>query len=85
MDVRDAIALLATVAFMALGFYGIVASRLRMWRRRAADRGRTKGNTWQQLSARSRLLRRCAGIALGIVLAVMLQAIGRIIMDTASR
>jgi hypothetical protein len=81
MDVRDAIALPATLAFVAVGFYGIVASRLRMWRRRAAERGRT----WQQLSARSKLLRRCAGIAVGIVLAVMLQAIGRLIMDTVSR
>jgi hypothetical protein len=81
MDVRDAIALPATLAFVAVGFYGIVASRLRMWRRRAAERGRATGGTWQQLSARSKLLRRCAGI----VLAVMLQAIGRLIMDTVSR
>ena len=85
MDVRDAIALPATLAFVALGFYGIVASRLRMWRRRAAERGRAKSGGWQQLSARSKLLRRCAGIAVGIALAVMLQAIGRLIMDTVSR
>ena len=61
------------------------ASRLRMWRRRAAERGRATGGEWQQLSARSKLLRRCAGIAVGIVLAVMLQAIGTLIMDTLSR
>lgn len=85
MDVRDAIALPATLVFVALGFYGIVRSRLRMWRRRAAERGRATGGEWQQLSARSKLLRRCAGIAVGIVLAVMLQAIGTLIMDTLSR
>jgi hypothetical protein len=85
MDVRDAIALPATLAFVAVGFYAIVASRLRMWRRRAAERGRAKSSGWQQLSARSKLLRRCAGITVGIVLAVVLQAIGRLIMDTVSR
>jgi hypothetical protein len=85
MDVRDAIALPATVAFVVLGFYGIVASRLRMWRSRAAAGVRAKGGGWQQLSVRSKLLRRCAGIAAGIVLAILLQAIGRLIMDSVSR
>jgi hypothetical protein len=85
MDMRDAIVLPATIAFVAAGFYGIVASRLRMWRRRAAERGRSSRNTWQGLSARSKLLRRCAGITVGVVLAVFLQAVGRLIMDSLSR
>ena len=85
MDVRDAIAMPLTIAFVGLGFYGIVMARLRMWRRRAKERGRPGNGTWAQLSPRAKLLRRCAGIATGIVLAVLLQAIGRVIMDSASQ
>ncbi len=85
MDVRDAIAIPATLAFVGLGFYFIVMQRLHMWRRRAKERGRPGNGAWARLSPRSRLLRRCAGIAAGIVAAVLLQAIGRMIMDAASQ
>ena len=74
MDLRDAIAVPATLAFVALGFYGVVALRLRGIRRRASDGGE-RATRWRQLSPRSRLLRRTGGIILGIGAALILQVV----------
>jgi hypothetical protein len=86
MDTRDAIALPATLAFIGAGFYWIVAQRLRAWRAYAkAQPGPTKPSKWQQLSPRQRMLRRVGGVALGVAVAVVLQVIGREIIDSVYR
>lgn len=78
MDVRDAIAIPATLAFVGAGFYWIVAQRLRAWRSHArAQTGPTKPSRWQQLSPRQKMLRRLGGVALGVGVAVLLQVICR--------
>lgn len=83
MDARDAIAIPATFAFVIGGFYWIVAQRLRFHRRRAREsRDAARPSAWQRLSPREKLLRRLMGVALGIVLAVLLQAVAREVLDT---
>jgi len=86
MDLRDAIALPATVAFIAAGFYWIVTDRLRSIRARTRSRvGSARPSRWQQLSPAQKTLRRALGIVLGIAVAVVLQVIGREIIDAVYR
>lgn len=85
MDLRDAIAIPATFAFVGLGFLGIVRHRLNWWRRQATTgRDRVRGNTWRQLSPRAKMLRRVAGICLGVGAALAVQAVVRVIIDGLS-
>ncbi len=78
MDLRDAIALPATLVFIAGGFYWIVADRLRSIRARARLEIRpARPSRWQQLSPAQRTLRRALGIFLGIGVAVVLQVIAQ--------
>jgi hypothetical protein len=86
MDLRDAIALPATLAFIAGGFYWIVADRLRSIRSRLrSEAPRARPSRWQRLSPAQRVLRRTLGIVLGIAVAVVLQVIGREIIDAVYR
>jgi len=86
MDLRDVIALPATFAFIAAGFYWIVADRLRSIRARARLQNRPAGpSRWQQLSPAQKMLRRALGILLGVAVAVVLQVIGREIIDALYR
>jgi len=86
MDARDVIAIPTTLAFIGAGFYWIVAQRLRAWRAYAmAQMGPMKPSRWQQLSPRQKMLRRIAGIALGIIVAMALQVIGRGIIAAVYR
>ena len=86
MGMRDVIALPATLLFVAGGFYLVVAQRLRGIRARIAVDGLSSTATrWQRLSPREKMLRRALGIVLGIAVAIMLQVIGREILDAASR
>ncbi len=86
MGMRDVIALPATLLFVGGGFYWVVAQRLRGIRARIGIEGPSSTATrWQRLSPREKMLRRALGIVLGIVAAIMLQVIGREILDSASR
>jgi hypothetical protein len=85
MDLRDAIALPATCAFIAGGFCCIVAQRLRFHRRRAQERqGTPRPSAWQRLTPREKLVRRIMGIAFGIAVAVLLQVVAREVLDALS-
>ena len=60
--------------------------RLRGIRARIGIEGPSGASTrWQRLSPREKMLRRALGIVLGIAGAIMLQVIGREILDAASR
>lgn len=86
MSTRDVIVPTATLLFVAGGFYWLVAQRLRAVRARIAVEGPSRTATrWQRLSPREKMLRRALGIILGIVIAIMLQVIGREVLDAASR
>jgi hypothetical protein len=86
MDARDVIAIPATLGFIGAGFYWIVAQRLRGWRAYArAQPGPPKPSKWQRLSPKQKMLRRVAGIALGVGVAVVLQVIGHEIIDSVYR
>jgi hypothetical protein len=86
MGLRDIVALPATLLFVVGGFYWIIVQRLRGIRARIKVEGPSRTSSrWQRLSPRDKMLRRIAGIVLGIVVAVVLQAIWREILDAASR
>ena len=86
MGMRDAIALPATLLFIAGGFYWIIVQRLRGIRARIVVEGPSETATrWQRLSPRERMLRRALGIVLGIAVAIMVQVVGREILNAASR
>jgi hypothetical protein len=86
MSMRDIIALPATFLFVGCGFYWIVTQRLRSVRAHIAAVGPSQAaSRWQRLSPREKMLRRALGIVLGVAAAVVLQAIGREILDAASR
>jgi hypothetical protein len=86
MGMRDVIALPATLLFIAGGFYWVVMQRLRGIRARIGIEGPSGASTrWQRLSPREKMLRRALGIVLGVAGAIMLQVIGREILDAASR
>jgi hypothetical protein len=86
MDVRNVIALPATLLFVVCGFYWVVAQRLRGMRARIAIEGSSRiANRWQRLTPREKMMRRSLGILLGVVAAIVLQVIGREIIDAASR
>jgi hypothetical protein len=86
MDLRDAIALPATLAFIVGGFCWVVAERMRSIRARTRSQIRPATlSRWQQLSPAQKTLRRALGIVLGIAVAVLLQVIGRVIIDAAYR
>lgn len=81
MDLRDAIAIPTTLVFLIAGFYGVVVLRLRGIRRRARGAGLRSPGRWQHLSRRQKTMRRIAGVALGVVLAVALQVLVRGLME----
>lgn len=86
MDARDVIAIPATLAFIIAGFYWIVAQRLRGWRAYAKARpAPAKPSKWQRLSPKQKMWRRIGGVALGVGVAVVLQVIGREIIDSVYR
>lgn len=86
MDARNVIAIPATLAFVGAGFYWIVAQRLRGWRAYAKAQPRpAKPSKWQRLSPKQKMLRRIGGVALGVGVAVVLQVIGREIIDSVYR
>ena len=85
MDLRDAIALPATFAFIVAGFYWIVAHRLRFHRRRAREmQDQARPSSWQRLTPREKLVRRMLGVALGIAAAMLLQVVAREVLDALS-
>jgi hypothetical protein len=86
MGIRDFIALPATLLFVAGGFYWVIWQRLRGIRARIGIEGPSRtANRWQRLSSREKMLRRALGIVLGIIAAVILQVIGREILNAMSR
>ena len=85
MDVRDVIALPATLAFVAWGFAAIIRQRIRFYRRRAGKAGRRTISPWAGMSPTARLAKRTVYIVLGIGVALVLQVAVRGVIDAFSR
>ncbi len=85
MDARDAIAMPATIAFVALGVHAMtrnIRARPRRERERSGEGGPSR---WQLMSRRERLVRRTLGIGLGIGVAVALQLVAQGVIRAVSR